>query len=132
MLQSHQAQAQTQAQLREGVDDAQETIDSRGRELDQANEALAEWTAKWKEALTALGLATDLEPDAVAPQIDELENMRELAVTMSGLRHQRIEKIERDIEAFKSEVDELLGNVATDLLGEAPDDAVSCPREAVG
>ena len=50
--------------------------------------------------------------------------MREIAVKIHQLRHERIEKIERDIEVFAQDVAALVGVVATDLAKLSPEDAV--------
>jgi uncharacterized protein YhaN len=50
--------------------------------------------------------------------------MREIGVKIRQLRHERIEKIERDIEVFAQDVAAILGAVATDLAKLNPEDAI--------
>ena len=50
--------------------------------------------------------------------------MREIAVRIHQLRHERIEKIESDIEAFARDVAALVAAVATDLAKLGSEDAV--------
>lgn len=49
--------------------------------------------------------------------------MREIAVKIHQLRHERIEKIEKHIEVFALDVAALIAVVANDLAKLSPDDA---------
>ena len=82
------------------------------------------WRAEWSDAIRLLGLATDTQPEAATAQLDAVDQMREIAVKIHQLRHERIEKIERDIEVFAQDVAALMGVVATDLAKLCPEDAV--------
>ena len=60
------------------------------------------WRTEWAAALKLLGLAADTQPEAAAAQLDAIDQMREIAVKIHQLRHERIEKIESDIEVFRT------------------------------
>ncbi|MDR4470180.1 MAG: AAA family ATPase [Nitrospira sp.] len=89
--------------------------------------AEAEWTnwqTEWDAAVKLLGLAVGTRPEAATAQLDALDQMREIAVKIHELRHERIEKIERDIEVFGKSVAALVAIVASDLVKLSPEDAV--------
>ena len=50
--------------------------------------------------------------------------MRETAVRINDLRHERIEKIERDMKAFEADVAALAQTIAPHLHGTDPEEAV--------
>ena len=92
--------------------------------LETAEEALRIWRTEWAGAIELLGLAADTQPEAATAQLDAIDQMREIAVKIHQLRHERIEKIERDIEVFAQDVAALVGVVATDLAKLSPEEAV--------
>lgn len=92
--------------------------------LETAEAAWRGWRTEWAAAIELLGLATDTQPEAATAQLDAIDQMREIAVKIHQLRHERIEKIERDIEVFAQDIAALVGVVATDLAKLSPEDAV--------
>ena len=92
--------------------------------LETAEEALRVWRTEWAAAIELLGLAADTQPEAATAQLDAIDQMREIAVKIQQLRHERIEKIERDIEVFAQDAADLVGVVATDLAKLSPEEAV--------
>ena len=92
--------------------------------LETAEAAWADWQIEWAAALKLLGLPVGTQPDAAASQLDAIDQMREIAVKIHQLRHERIQKIERDIEVFAHDVVALVPVVATDLAKLSPEDAV--------
>lgn len=92
--------------------------------LETAEAAWADWQTEWAAALKLLGLPVGTQPDAAATQLDAIDQMREIAVKIHQLRHERIQKIERDIEVFAHDVAALVAVVATDLAKLSPEDAV--------
>ena len=81
------------------------------------------WRTEWAAAIELLGLAADTQPEAASAQLDALDQMREIAAKIHQLRHERIEKIERDIDVFARDVVALLSVVAIDLAKLKPEDA---------
>ena len=116
--------AADKARLSNSLQEAATDIERRRRELARAQKAWLQWQDEWSAELTELGLATDANPDAVSVQIDVIEQMREKAVRINDLRHQRIDKINRDIADFESVVEKILSELADDLASMAADDAV--------
>lgn len=92
--------------------------------LKTAETAWADWQTEWDAALKLLGLTVGIQPEAATAQLDAIEHMREIVITIHQLRHERIEKIERDIKVFTQDVAALVTGVATDLVNLSPEDAV--------
>ena len=120
----HRHKAESKARLQEDLREAEAGVERRGRALARAQEAWAQWQDQWSAALSALGLAADLPPDTVAARIDVIDQMRERAVRIKELRHQRIEKINRDVADFESAVAEFVRETAGDLSGVSAEEAV--------
>ncbi len=120
----YEQQADARAQLGSSLEEAAANRGRRSRELDRAEQAWSEWREEWSAALVELGLATGSNPDAVSVQIDVIDQMREMSRRINDLRHERIDKINRDIEDFESVVGTMVGGLAADLAGTAADDAV--------
>lgn len=116
--------AQGKAQLEESVQDAEDEAERCERDHDRAEKAWAEWQGQWSIALGELGLAPDLVSDAVGAQIEVIDQMRDWAGKVTQLRHDRIDKIVRDVADFESVVAEIVQQVAEDLLGKPADEAV--------
>ena len=114
----------TKLRKAESVRKAVSNVETRQRELRRANEAWSEWRDNWLIALGELGLAAELNPNAVAAQIDVIDQMRATAGRIKELRHQRIDKITRDVEDFEGVVDAMLREVASDQSGAAAEEAV--------
>lgn len=124
VLRKYEREAAIKASLEKSLQEASGSIERRCRELTRAEQEWSRWQEKWFTALTGLGLTADSNPDTVPVQIDIIEKMREKAVQINDLRHQRIDKINRDIVNFESDVAATVSKWASDLAGKDPDDAV--------
>lgn len=124
-LRVREAAADKKSQLEENVAESGRLVARRQRDLEAANKALAEWQENWAAALGDLGLAVDTAAEAVDAQIGIIDQMRETASRINSLRHDRIEKIQRDVADFEKVVGELVAVVAPDLADKAADDAVA-------
>ena len=120
----NQHKAESKARLQEELQEAEVGVERRGRALTRAQKAWAQWQGRWSAALSALGLAADLPPDTVTARIDVIDQMRERAVRIKELRHQRIEKINRDVADFESAVADFVRETAGDLSGVSAEEAV--------
>ena len=120
----HRQKAEDKARLQETLQEAEAGVERRGRALTRAQEAQSQWQGQWSAALSALGLAADTPPDTVATQIDVIDQMRERAVRIKELRHQRIEKINRDVADFESAVAEFVRETAAALSDTSAEEAV--------
>jgi uncharacterized protein YhaN len=72
--------------------------------LETAETEQKDWTTKWASALKALQLPDTSTPEIADAQINAIDDMREASGRINDLRHERIEKIERDIQAFEHDV----------------------------
>jgi DNA repair exonuclease SbcCD ATPase subunit len=63
-------------------------------------------------------------PETAEAQINAIDDMRETAARINDLRHERIEKIERDIGAFEADVAALAQSIAPHLEGTDSEEAV--------
>lgn len=111
--------------------DLQEALETAEREHDRCQEALtraeiawAEWGDRWQTALGEASLDASSAVEAVSTQIGLIGDMRQKAERINNLRHERIAKIERDVEAFEKRVSEMASDVAPDLSGETADRAI--------
>ena len=119
-----EAEAGKKAQLEEDLDNAAKEVARRERDVQEAKEAQDEWQKKWAVALGELGLAKITAPEAVAVQIDVIDQMRETAGRIRSLRHDRIDKINRDVADFEQVVGHLVTDLAKDLLDQPTENAV--------
>jgi uncharacterized protein YhaN len=116
--------ATSRRDLQEARRKANGDVDRKRKMLEKAESQRSKWTAQWHAALAAAGLAADAAAEAVQTQIDAIDEMRELAVRINDLRHERIGKIERDISAFEADVRELVAVSSPALSDVDPEDAV--------
>ena len=119
-----EAEASKKAQLEEDVKNATKEVARRERDLRKAKGAQDEWQKKWTVALGELGLAKSIAPEAVGVQIDVIDQMRETAGRIRSLRHDRIDKINRDVSDFEQVVGDLVKDLAEDLLDQPAENAV--------
>lgn len=124
-LRVREAAAEKKSRLEEDVEEAGRLVVRRQRDLEAAKKALAEWQENWAAALGGLGLAADTATEAVDAQIGIIDQMRETASRINSLRHDRIEKIRRDVADFEKVVGNLVAVVAPDLANKAADGAVA-------
>ena len=122
--QRHERNTESKVDLEHRLRKAQADEDRKRVRLEKANGAWSEWKGQWAAALEHLGVGEDASPEVVADQIDIIEDMRVVATEIDQLRHERIGKMERDIESFENSVAELVGAVASDLVKVDPEEAV--------
>ena len=118
-------QAASRIQLEENLRKAETTVKLRSRDLGEAKQAWSQWEREWSASLSELGLATDSNRHEVSGQIELIDEMRNKASKIHNLRHERIDKINRDIADFESDVSKAVSELADDLAGTSAEDAVS-------
>lgn len=121
---AQEAAAQKKSQVEVELSTAIKLAGKRGDDLKNARKALEEWQESWAVALKELGLAENTAPEAVGAQLDIIDNMRDAAGKIVSLRHDRIDKINRDVADFEQVVAKLLEGVAGDLAGQPAEDAI--------
>ena len=123
-LHAHERAVEGRRQLDEAHRHAAADSERKQRVLAKNEAAWSEWQRQWDDALAALGLDPAADAEAVAIQVDAIDEMRTSVVKVNDLRHERIEKIERDIAAFGEDVARLTGTLAPDLAEIQPEEAV--------
>lgn len=121
---AQEAAAQKKSRIEDELATASKLVGKRGRDLKDTKKALEEWQESWAAALKELGLAKNTAAEAVGAQLDIIDNMRGAAGKISSLRHERIDKINRDVADFEQVVAKLLEDVAGDLAGQPAEDAI--------
>lgn len=94
------------------------------KDLEKADGEWKAWTTDWTSALKALQFPLTAAPETAEAQINAIDDMREAAVRINDLRHERIEKMERDTTAFEADVAALAQAIAPHLHGTDAEEAV--------
>ncbi len=123
--QHHQETAATRkSDVETAIRNAANESSQRERQLQQAEQKLDKWRHQWSAALKEIGLADTTLPEAVDAQINTIDAMRTTANRIRSLKHERIEKIKRDVVDFERVVKELVVKVAPDLSSFPAEDTV--------
>ena len=121
---THENAAKTRRDLDAAQRNAATAVVRKRNDLEKAQGEWKVWTAEWEAALKALQFPMTVMPETAEAQINAIDDMREAAGRISDLRHDRIEKIERDINVFEADVAALVQAIAPQLRGTDPEDAV--------
>lgn len=103
---------------------AEDELARRRREVEHADAVHCGWQQRWENAIGDLGLPADADTAEIARLLDTVEALQTLAAQIRNLRHERIEKIQGDIEAFARLVRAFVQEVAPELAEHGPDEAV--------
>jgi uncharacterized protein YhaN len=120
----HENAAKTVRDLNEAHRKTATAVARKRKDLETAEAEWTQWTSAWQAALSTLQLAATTTPETADAQINALDDMREAAARINDLRHERIEKIERDTKAFEADVAALVRTVAPVLAGTDTEEAV--------
>jgi uncharacterized protein YhaN len=120
----HEGIVKSARDLKEAHRKAAGAVARKRKDRDEAEGRWKEWMAAWAAALKALQFPATATPETAEAQINAIDDMREAASRINDLRHERIEKIERDIKAFDADVTALAQAIAPQLSGTDPEDAV--------
>lgn len=120
----HESAAKTARDLNEAHRKAAGTDARKRKDLEKAEAEWKEWTSAWEAALKVLQLAATATPETAEAQIDAIDDMRETAVRINDLRHERIEKIERDVKAFEADVAALAQAISPRLNDADAEEAI--------
>jgi uncharacterized protein YhaN len=125
LLQDCERAARERLSAEQSLRDAEGELERRRRDRAQAEAAWSRWQDRWHRAVTDLGLVPEADPQEVARQADTIDELRDLAQRINGLRHDRIGKIQADITDFARVVDTFVNDVTPDLRGRMADEAVA-------
>jgi uncharacterized protein YhaN len=120
----HENAAKTARDLNDAHRKATGVVTRKRKDLEKVEAEWTEWTSAWQAALNVLQLAATATPETAEAQINAIDDMREASVRINDLRHERIEKIERDVKAFEADVAALAQAIAPQLSGMDPEEAV--------
>lgn len=94
---------------------AQQDVERKRQQSAAARQRQIDWQTIWQQALSTIGLNAAADPDAMASQIEALDSMRELVLSIRELREERIGRIETYISEFEDSVADLVKAVGADL-----------------
>ena len=115
---AHEGAAKTRRELEASQRRATNDAARKRKASETAETEWEDWMTQWASALKALQLPATSTPETVDAQINAIDEMREAAGRINDLRHERIEKIERDIRAFEQDVAVLVQAAAPQLAGK--------------
>lgn len=121
---THETAAKSRRDLDAAYYKAAAALTRKRKDLEKAESEWKEWTAEWASALKVLQFPLTAAPETAEAQINAIDDMREAAGRINDLRHERIEKIERDIKGFEADVAALAQAIARHLHGSDPEEAV--------
>jgi uncharacterized protein YhaN len=120
---THETAAKTRRDF-DAAHKAAAALTRKRKDLEKADAEWKAWTADWTSALKALQFPLTAAPETAEAQINAIDDMREAAVRINDLRHERIEKIERDTTAFEANVAALAQAIAPHLHGTDAEEAI--------
>jgi uncharacterized protein YhaN len=120
----HENSATARNSLEAGFKKATAETGRKRKALEAAEAELKAWQDQWTAAVQSLRLNAAATSETLDAQINAIDELREIANRINDLRHERIDKIERDIAAFKTEVSQMVRAVAPKLADQDPQDAV--------
>jgi uncharacterized protein YhaN len=120
----YESAAKTARNLDEAHRKAAGAVACKRKDMEKAEAEWKEWTSAWQAALKALQLPATATSETAEAQINAIDDMREAALRINDLQHERIEKIERDVRAFEAEVAALAQAISPRLDGADPEEAV--------
>ena len=122
---NHQQSKEASKRIALEIIKAESEVQKQQARLSGAQDDQEEWLDEWRRAVADLGLDVDSEPEMISSQVSLIDQLRVPAATVTDLRINRIDKIERDIRDFRDESKRVFGTVAPDLADADPFDAVS-------
>ena len=125
VLNNLEKKASSYGNLASALQSAKSNAESKRNALESARNQLSEWEAEWAEFIPKLGLDRKDILEIAEPQFDLVDEMRECSREITELRKDRIKKIERDLEAYRIAVKEVVETVASDLSDKETDQAVT-------
>lgn len=101
-------------------------------ELAQALHDLEGWRAAWQEAGRTLGLGDSLTVEQATVALDLLQELKSTLGTIADIQSNRIDSMQRDLDAFATEVAPLAAALAPDLADSPAGEAVDRLAQRLG
>jgi uncharacterized protein YhaN len=121
---THETVAKTRRDLDAAHRKAGGAVQRKRKYLEEVGAEWKEWITAWEAALKVLQFPATATPETAEAQINAIDDMREAAGRINDLRHERIEKIERDVKTFEADVAALTLAIAPQLRGTDSEGAV--------
>ena len=113
------------------IRDLTTTVETARNNMLKAEEELRQWRVDWREAVTPLGLETNVLPSEALDFIDTLQACFERLKEADEFR-KRIEGIDRDTQLFEEDVKRLVQKIAADLTTADAQPAVTELKRRLG
>ena len=124
VLARQEAKADKQKTLKQSLKNARRAKALKSRDRDQAVKSRESWTEAWYEALCELGLSRETGIEETENRIAIIDDMRTSSEHIRRLKHERIKKMELEIETFAQAVSEMASNLAPDLASREAEETV--------
>lgn len=124
LLQGYEHAARERQSAEQDLREAEAALERRRQDRAGAEAAWSGWQDRWQRTVIELGLSPESDPQEVARQADTIDALRDLAQRITGLRHDRIGKIQVDVADFERVVAGFVNEIAPDLEGSSADAAV--------
>jgi len=121
ITQADQAQGQRKTlekQIREG----QRSLGKLRDALQAAQEDWDAWMQSWQAAVQSVGCGADTPVDQVDAEIDVMQDVERLLDRIRGIRSERIETMQTDLDGLAATATSLIARVAPDLVDQSPED----------
>jgi uncharacterized protein YhaN len=123
-LRENETQLAGRRRLEQDLAKARTDLARQKQRLREAADAAARWQTDWSSTMRELNLNPEGPPESLDAQMETLGAMREVATKINELRQERVEKMERDIAAFETQVSGVVASLAPQLVGAESEEAV--------
>ncbi len=121
---AHEDAAKTRRELEGSQRKATSDAARKRKALETAETEWKDWLTRWDRRSTSSSFLSHQPRKSLTPKLMRSADMREAAGRINDLRHERIEKIERDMRAFDHDVAALAQAAAPQLTVMDAEDAV--------
>ncbi len=115
--------------LEHQIEDAGRDLPALQEATDAAGAAFERWTVEWQAVVTVAGYPTDVAPGQVKAELPTQERIDRQLEKIRGIRTERIDTMQADLDGFGQAAEALSSQVATDLVGRPAADIALALRE---
>lgn len=80
------------------------------------------WAKSWREAVQSAGFGADASVDQVEAEMSVIQDVERLLDRIRGIRSERIETMQVDLDGLAATATSLVARAASDLTGQSPED----------
>lgn len=118
---AEQAQGQRQT-LEQQIHAGERSLDTLQFAVQSAREAWEAWEGSWRAAVQAAGYDADTPVDQVEAEIGVMQHVERRLDRIRGIRSERIETMQADLDGLAATAKQLAERAAVDLMDQAPED----------